>query len=407
MRNERQPNETSDAPATAPTGISTAGKLTIDDVLRKLNNISLKEFGICQPLCEKCADEHWKHLKLKVERTKTELKKFLKFQQAISKAVSRLPSATHKRTQDRPNDIDSAAKRNVDDAEGAAEERLADRDTQLATEDIDCAQLTEELDAAEARLRSVRQSLLQVRQQKQLMDTKIKALRITKEQYQHLLVDKEDALRGQLALIDSITMQQHLTQHKLERFKQTSAYNDAFFIWHSGPFGTINNYKLGRLPTQLVEFDEINAAWGQAAMLLAIVEERSFQLRPKETASVQRQAKNLVAYRVAPMGSHSKMARKGAEQKSFNLYWDGGWLKRSSYNQGMTAFLSCLNNLATFAKEQDPGVPIPYTIKDHKIGGRSIRVSDKNGSVEWTSACKYVLTNLKWLVAWSIRNGGT
>ena len=71
MRNERQPNETpgascmcawdkgyiqlhipvflpviplpnliADAPATAPTGISTAGKLTIDDVLRKLNTIS-------------------------------------------------------------------------------------------------------------------------------------------------------------------------------------------------------------------------------------------------------------------------------------------------------------------------------------------------------------------------------
>lgn len=77
---------------------------------------------------------------------------------------------------------------------------------------------------------------------------------------------------------------------------------------------------------------------------------------------------------------------------------------------------------------QDPSVPVPYTIKDHKIGGRSIRVrvdasphfpltllkssvslqvSDKNGSVEWTSACKYVLTNLKWLVAWSIRNDGT
>ena len=108
--------------------------------------------------------------------------------------------------------------------------------------------------------------------------------------YQHVLVDKEDALRGQLDLIDSVTTQQHLTQRKvsrtggrlawdetvwhsgglatqtcrpcptpppsatlkLERLKRTSAYNDAFFIWHSGPFGTINNYKLGRLPTQQV-----------------------------------------------------------------------------------------------------------------------------------------------------------
>ena len=33
--------------------------------------------------------------------------------------------------------------------------------------------------------------------------------------YQHLLIDKEDALRSQLDLIDSTTMQQQLTQHKV------------------------------------------------------------------------------------------------------------------------------------------------------------------------------------------------
>ena len=40
---------------------------------------------------------------------------------------------------------------------------------------------------------------------------------------------------------------------KLERLKRTNVCNDAFYIWHDGPFGTINNFRLGRLPSQLVE----------------------------------------------------------------------------------------------------------------------------------------------------------
>lgn len=37
---------------------------------------------------------------------------------------------------------------------------------------------------------------------------------------------------------------------------------------HSGQFGTINNFRLGRLPSVPVEWNEINAAWGQTVLLL-------------------------------------------------------------------------------------------------------------------------------------------
>jgi hypothetical protein len=39
-------------------------------------------------------------------------------------------------------------------------------------------------------------------------------------------------------------------------------------IWHDGPFGTISGFRLGRTPECAVEWDEINAAWGQAVLLL-------------------------------------------------------------------------------------------------------------------------------------------
>jgi hypothetical protein len=41
-----------------------------------------------------------------------------------------------------------------------------------------------------------------------------------------------------------------------------------FDLRHDGPFGTISGFRLGRTPEVAVEWDEINAAWGQAVLLL-------------------------------------------------------------------------------------------------------------------------------------------
>ena len=58
------------------------------------------------------------------------------------------------------------------------------------------------------------------------------------------------------------------TSAHLERLRHTNVYNDAFHIWHEGPFATISGFRLGRTPACPVEWDEINAAWGQAVLLL-------------------------------------------------------------------------------------------------------------------------------------------
>ncbi|KAL8852909.1 MAG: hypothetical protein Q9221_002285 [Calogaya cf. arnoldii] len=62
---------------------------------------------------------------------------------------------------------------------------------------------------------------------------------------------------------------------QLERLQRTNVYNDCFCISHDGHFGTINGLRLGRLPPpQNVEWPEINAALGTAALLLATVAEK-------------------------------------------------------------------------------------------------------------------------------------
>ena len=58
------------------------------------------------------------------------------------------------------------------------------------------------------------------------------------------------------------------TVRQLERLRRTNVFNDAFHIWFDGPFGTVNGFRLGRLPSVAVEWDEINAAWGMACLLL-------------------------------------------------------------------------------------------------------------------------------------------
>ena len=43
-------------------------------------------------------------------------------------------------------------------------------------------------------------------------------------------------------------MRMENAQEELEKLKITNVYNDTFHIWHDGHFGTINNFRLGRLP---------------------------------------------------------------------------------------------------------------------------------------------------------------
>lgn len=67
---------------------------------------------------------------------------------------------------------------------------------------------------------------------------------------------------------NSLENELHYVEGQLERLDKTNALNATFHIWHSGHFGTINTFRLGRLPAEPVEWNEINAAWGQTTLLL-------------------------------------------------------------------------------------------------------------------------------------------
>lgn len=58
-------------------------------------------------------------------------------------------------------------------------------------------------------------------------------------------------------------------QGQIERLKKLNVFTATFHIWHTGHFATINGFRLGRLPSVPVDWNEINAAWGHTAFLLS------------------------------------------------------------------------------------------------------------------------------------------
>jgi len=66
------------------------------------------------------------------------------------------------------------------------------------------------------------------------------------------------------------------------------------------------------------------------------------------------------------------------------------------------AFLKCVKELADFAESQDPTFRLPYSMDKDSVGGMCIKILDNlkfNSEETWTKALKYMLTNLKWLLA--------
>jgi len=78
---------------------------------------------------------------------------------------------------------------------------------------------------------------------------------------------------------------------QLDKLQKTNVFNATFHIWHNGHFGTINTFRLGRLPSAPVDWSEINAAWGQTVLLLA-------SLARKLDLTFSR-------YKLVPYGNHS------------------------------------------------------------------------------------------------------
>jgi len=219
------------------------------------------------------------------------------------------------------------------------------------------------------------------------------------EEYQEFQLD----LRLQQQSEGAVEQKIDIAKRQLEQLQQTNVYDDAFYISVKGHFGTINGFKLGRLPAQPVGWDEINAALGQVVLLLESLAKQ-----------VGYDFKTVVLH---PMGSYSKIAdrtKPEVQNELYNFSSSEFFIRQGSssssagkrFNTALSLLLRAVKELGVYGSKIDPTFRLPQRIEgdsifssaEHSRGGKSIQAVA--AEEEWTKALKYMLIDLKALLAW-------
>ncbi|KAH7424937.1 hypothetical protein KP509_11G032300 [Ceratopteris richardii] len=253
--------------------------------------------------------------------------------------------------------------------------------------------IEEEERRIEAALEVVEQQNEEVLIQLKELEMKSKQFHELEERFWHEFNDFKLQQTTHQEEADAVKAKIEVSEAQLDMLKHTNVLNEAFYITAEGVFGTINNFRLGRLNDVPVEWEEINAAWGQACLLLF---------------TMAQYCRLNFTYRIIPMGSYPRIADSKNTYELFgpvNLFWS------TRYDKAMTLFLACIKEFADFANAKDRAAnlppdkcfQLPYKIENDKVGGFTITQSF-NRHEKWTKALKWMLCDLKWELYWLIGN---
>jgi len=352
--------------------------------------------GIPHPLCPSCTSRMNEALDREIELAERDIR-------AYEAAVTRL------------------SKDDESDA-GASPDPL--RETNLARQ---CAELDRECDAEERKIAELERTWGELEQQLQIAREAEKEVAETRDMANLLLAKYQLGLRAHLEERDALLVRIAHMDKERERLSQIKPLTDAFHIWYAGPFGTISGFRLGRTSEIPVPWDEVNAAWGQCALLLRVM--------------AGMWGFNFKKHRILPLGCTSCIMEGPT---SYPLYGPPkvkiGVSLAWRYDHGMVCFLNCLKEFATFLADHCGGaattgkpkgssgggsgsgsgglfhgqegtggtiggLELPFPIDGDRINGTTIRLS-LNREKTWTQALKYMLANLKATMHWMLEMSG-
>nr|AWV66689.1 beclin1 isoform X1 [Brachionus koreanus] len=319
--------------------------------------------NIDHPLCEECADRVVNELDTQCIIADEEQKKY---QALIKRLKSQMPD----------------------------EEEIKNLEKELAALDSEEKKLRTQLEISEKE----ENDLIEMKNKLSQEETNL----INEEQ--NLMLEYSNLKRQLVKLeenYESLENQHKNAKFHFNRLSSVNVLNAAFHIWHSGPFGTINYFRLGCMPDDKVEWDEINAGLGQANLLLYCLakkiklEFQRFRLVPYGSFSYIQVIENDPNYSGFKIGDECNMYEiKG---KKYFLMPD------KKFDKGMIAFLDCIKQLEERIKTKDKQFSLPYRINGDKLEDKNSSYSVKffsNSYEHWTKALKFMLTNLKWSLAW-------
>jgi beclin 1 len=112
--------------------------------------------------------------------------------------------------------------------------------------------------------------------------------------------------------------------------RNTNFINEVFYISTLDEFGTISGFRMGRLPTTDVKWEEINAAIGQSLYLLCVLAHR-FNYKIEK-------------YDISLGGAYSRISQKNTKTK-YELYMPQN---EERFNSGLVLVLDALNALCLY-----------------------------------------------------------
>lgn len=304
---------------------------------------------------------------------------------------------------------------------------------------------TQQRDEEEACCRALRNRLESIRKKRQ----RIKALqgRDMSDQLSQWEQRYNEASYSQseaLADYQSAVCQQKLTANRLEIAQKWNVTNDCFYIWYQGPFGIINGLRLGsevpELPfvrtneAETVDSSASNTAKGkQGGILDSLGLTGESPLAPSEAATISvpwaevNSAFGLVALllstlqhkpnsgfhfknEIVAMGSTSKIGvRRGDSITYYDLFTDDNFhfFGKRNFNIALTGLVRCVAEAEETVQERDRTIALPHSIEasargEMTIGGLPIAYGPDGE--QWTRAMKYLLTDIKWLVAFTTKH---
>ena len=269
--------------------------------------------------------------------------------------------------------------------------QMPELDRELEELRLEEERLKEKLKSTESKRSEIAAELARQREREKRLKEEEQSYWESFNEYQRRVLQFQDEQR-------SVDYQLQYMTEQLDRLKKTNVLNSAFHIWHNGHFGTINGLRLGRLQTVPVEWSEINAALGQAALLLVTLARHA--------------GATFVRYSVVPYGNQSFVhVLEGKKKKQHLPLYSSAGLRifaDSKFDLGLVAYLDCLNQLKQHIElNSGSRFALPYSISKDRIGNGKEFYSVKtqfNTLEGWTKALKFVLTNLRWALTWISAN---
>jgi beclin 1 len=182
---------------------------------------------------------------------------------------------------------------------------------------------------------------------------------------------------------------QESRMRRLQQHQKFRVHEDLFSIARDGEFPVINGFRLGSSPSMPIEWEEINAALGEAALLLHVCASKlSFQFR---------------TYRPVAIGNVSRMEQVGGAKEAYMLAGSFRTAVMSSqFNTALGALLAATDQMAQAVGRKFNVAP-PYKVTSDMIGDAkgdwySVKRPMRD-SAKWVRALLYLLGELKWLLS--------